>query len=289
MTITNRLLTFALLGGIIACNPGKNKDQSQDTETVAVFNYDFAKPTEKYVMPKVLKEISGLSFYKEGQLLCVQDEAGDAFVYDLAQQKVTETHHFDQPGDYEGIEKVEDEVYVLRSDGKLLSFKFGSKETREIETSLPGKNDVEGLTYDTVTKRLWLAVKEASKKAVKNDDKVIYSFDLKKRRVFTELELKVKQFESIGLKGKSWKDFKPSGVAFHPKTGEVYLLSAAGHKLLILSRSGVPLKSIELNPLIFLQPEGISFMPDGTLYIASEGDGGSGYILKFTPMKDAGM
>ena len=112
---------------------------------------------------------------------------------------------------------------------------------------------------------------------------------MKKRRVFTELELKEKQFESIGLKGKSWKDFKPSGVAFHPKTGEVYLLSAAGHKLLILSRSGVPLKSIELNPLIFLQPEGISFMPDGTLYIASEGDGGSGYILKFTPMKDAGM
>jgi uncharacterized protein YjiK len=286
MTITNKLLTVTLLSGVLACNPSEKKDNSQDTETVATFNYDFTKPTQKYELPKVLKEISGLSFYKEGQLLCVQDEAGDAFVYDLNQQKITETHHFDQPGDYEGIEKVEDEVYVLRSDGKLLNFKFGSKETREIETSFPGKNDLEGLTYDPVTKRLWLAVKEASKKAVKNDDKVIYSFDLKSRRIFTELELKEKQFENIGLKGKGWKDFKPSGVAFHPQTGEAYLISAAGHRLLILSRSGVPLKSIELNPSLLRQPEGISFTPDGTLYIASEGEHGSGYILKFIPVRE---
>jgi uncharacterized protein YjiK len=65
----------------------------------------------------------------------------------------------------------------------------------------------------------------------------------------------------------------------------VYLISAAGRRLLILSRSGMPLKSIELSPLIFRQPEGISFTPDGTLYIASEGDSGSGYILKFVPLK----
>lgn len=286
MTITNRLLIIALLSGVLACNPSEKKDNTKDTETVAIFNYDFAKPAQKYELPKVLKEISGLSFYKEGQLLCVQDEVGEVFVYDLNQQKITETHHFDQPGDYEGIEKVEDEVYVLRSDGKLLSFQFGGKETREIETSFPGKNDLEGLTYDPVTKRLWLAVKEASKKAVKNDDKVIYSFDLKSRRIFTELELKEKQFENIDLKGKSWKDFKPSGVAFHPQTGEVYLISAVEHRLLILSRSGVPLKSIELNSLLLRQPEGISFTPDGTLYIASEGEYGSGYILKFIPLRD---
>jgi uncharacterized protein YjiK len=273
---------------MLACNSGKDKDQSKDEDEIAVFNYDYTTPAQRYEMPKALKEISGLSFYKDGQLLCVQDEAGDAFVYDLNQQKVTETHHFDQSGDYEGIEKVEEEVYVLRSDGKLLSFKFGNNETREIETGLPGKNDVEGLTYDPVNKRLWLAVKEASKKAVKNDDKVIFSFDLKRRSVFTELELKEKAFEAIGVKGKDWKDFKPSGIAIHPKTGEVYLLSAAGHRLVILSRSGVPLKTIALSPSVFLQPEGISFTPDGTLYIASEGEKGNGYILKFLPINDNG-
>ncbi|MFN8345619.1 MAG: SdiA-regulated domain-containing protein [Spirosomataceae bacterium] len=283
MNYTLRLLTIALTASLLACNSGKKKDEAQDETEIAVFNYDYTAPAQRFEMPKVLKEISGLSFYKDGQLLCVQDEAGDAFVYDLNQQKVTETHHFDQPGDYEGIEKAEEEVYVLRSDGKLLSFKFGANETREIETGLPGKNDVEGLTYDPVNKRLWLAVKEASKKTVKNDDKVIFSFDLKRRRVFTELELKEKAFEAIGLKGKDWKDFKPSGIAFHPKTGEVYWLSAAGHRLLILSRSGVPLQNIALSPSVFVQPEGIAFTPDGTLYIASEGEKGKGYILKFSP------
>ncbi|MDF7820740.1 SdiA-regulated domain-containing protein [Runella sp. MFBS21] len=283
MTISKRVLATAMLASFWACNPTEKKEEASSEDTIATFSYDFTKSDEKYEMPKILKEISGISFYADGQLVCVQDEDGEVFVYDLNQKKVTAQHQFGPPDDYEGIEKVEDEIYVMRSDGKLLSFKFGDKETREIETSLPGKNDLEGLTYDKVNKRLWLAVKDPSKKAAKGDDKLIYSFDLKSRRIFTELELKEQQFENVGLKGKDWKDFKPSGVAFHPQTGEVYLISSAGHRLIIMSRSGVPLKNIELDKELLKQPEGIAFSPDGTLYIASEGDGGNGYILKFSP------
>jgi uncharacterized protein YjiK len=42
---------------------------------------------------------------------------------------------------------------------------------------------------------------------------------------------------------------------------------------------------IKLNPKIFRQPEGICFSPDGTMYIASEGDGMEGTLLKFKPGK----
>ncbi len=285
MVITNRfLILLLLLGAVAACNPSA-KDEKEDTEkTLTNYAYDLNKPAEKYVLPKVLKEVSGVAFYGENQLLCVQDEEGEVFVYDLAQQKIIEQHRFGVPGDYEGIEKIEDEIYVLRSDGQLSNFKLGNKETREIATGLPGKNDVEGLTYDKNTKRLWLAVKEASKKAAKDDDKLIYSFDLKSRRVFTERELKEKQFDNVGLKGKNWKEFKPSDIASHPVTGEVYLLSSEGHRLLVLSRGGVPLSNTALDPSVFRQPEGICFSPDGTLYISSEGDGKDGYILKFTPL-----
>ncbi len=284
MTISRIIIVFFFLWVAAACNPASQKNQELAETSPKSYVYDFAKPTQKYSLPKALTEISGLSFYKEEQLLCVQDEKGEVFVYDLKKQEIAENHRFDQPGDYEDIALVSDEVYVLRSDGKLLNFKMGNNETRDIDTNLPGKNDVEGLAYDPVTKRLWLAVKEASKKAVKNDDKVIFSFDLKSRRVFTERELKEKQFEAIGLKGKLWNDFKPSGIAFHPQTGEVYLLSSVGHRLVILHRQGGPLRNIELSPTVYRQPEGICFAPDGTLYIASEGDGGSGYLfLKFSP------
>ena len=38
-------------------------------------------------MPQNLKEISGLSFYKDNQLACVNDEKGTVFIYDLASQE----------------------------------------------------------------------------------------------------------------------------------------------------------------------------------------------------------
>lgn len=273
-----------LLTGIVSCNPS-DKDEKKDEETsMTTFVYDLNQPAETYILPKELKEISGVAYYGVNQLLCVQDEEGEVFVYDLAQQKITESHRFGPPGDYEGVEKIDDELYALRSDGTLFNFKIGNKETREIETGLPGKNDVEGLTYDGTTKRLLLAVKEASKKAAKDDDKVIFSFDLKSRRVFTERELKSKQFDQIGLKGKDWKAFMPSDIASHPKTGEMYLLSSAGHRLIVFTPGGVPIKNIVLDPTLFRQPEGICFTPEGILYISSEGGKKEGYILKFNPM-----
>ncbi|TAF94620.1 MAG: hypothetical protein EAZ32_15385 [Cytophagia bacterium] len=280
----------AAIGGVVAvlalwmwsCDPSK-KEKTTQTEAPAAYAYDYTKPTAKYEMPAVLKEISGISFYQENQLLCVQDEAGEAFVYDLAQQKIEKKHLFGPPDDYEDIVQVKDEIYALRSDGKLFNFKWGDKQTREIETDLPGKNDVEGLTYNPENNRLYLAVKEASKKATDKGDKLIYSFDLKRRAVYEELKLIESRFENAGLKGKDWKDFKPSGVAIQPQTGQVYLLSSAGHRLLVLSKNGSPLQNIELNPSTFRQPEGICFAPNGTLYIASEGDGKKGYILQFSP------
>lgn len=278
------LVLAAFIGTFVGCTPKKEKSDDTATE-VETFTYDFAKPTQRYDLPKVLREISGLSFYKDNQLLCVQDEQGEVFVYDLQQQAIVTKHHFDQPGDYEGVEMAEGEAYVLRSDGKLLNFTLGSQETREIETNLPKKLDLEGLTYDPVTKRLWLAVKENLKKDKKDDNKAIYSFDLKRRSVYQQQEIKVKRLEEFGLKGKEARDFKPSGIAFHPKTGEVYVLSSAGHRLIVMTREGGLLQNIPLDPALYRQPEGICFLPDGTLYISSEGDGKDGYLLKFSPKK----
>ena len=98
------VLAFAaLLSVFVGCTSQKEKNGDTTTE-VETFSYDFSNPTQRYDFPKVLREISGLSFYRDNQLLCVQDEKGEVFVYDLAQQSVVEKHHFDQPGDYEGVE-----------------------------------------------------------------------------------------------------------------------------------------------------------------------------------------
>jgi uncharacterized protein YjiK len=266
----------------ISCEPAKKDQQTANEDTgPKTYSYNYQQPTARYDLPKALEEISGIAYHKPNQLLCVQDEAGKAFVFDMAKNEITGEHLFGPPDDYEDIVQVNDEIYVLRSDGKLFNFKWDDSETREIETDLPGKNDVEGLGYNPENNRLYLAVKEASKKLAPSDEKLIYSFDLKRRAVYQELKFTEKAFAKAGVEGKSWKDFKPSGVAIHPFTSQIYLLSSAGNRLLVLSRDGSPLQNIALDPAAFRQPEGICFDPNGTLYISSEGDGKKGYILAF--------
>ena len=77
------------------------------------------------------------------------------------------------------------------------------------------------------------------------------------------------------------KNFKPSGIAVHPKTGQTFIIASDGKKLLVLSEKGQKEALISLNPKTYRQPEGICFSPDGDLFISSEGKDGDGYILRF--------
>jgi DNA-binding beta-propeller fold protein YncE len=75
--------------------------------------------------------------------------------------------------------------------------------------------------------------------------------------------------------------FQPSGIAVHPVTGNIYIIAAVGNLVLIYSRSGDILAMIKIESKYHKQPEGICFEPDGTLYIANEGDDDKGTILQF--------
>ena len=110
-----------------ACEPKKKNQEQQNDASVQTINlpYNFESPSEKYDLPDKLKEISGLSYYKENQLICVNDEQGKIFIYDINQQKIIDKIPFGKDGDYEGVEVVGDEVFVLKSDGKLKGFKIG--------------------------------------------------------------------------------------------------------------------------------------------------------------------
>ena len=267
------LLALAVLI-LTQCTPKKTNDdqaKSEQKTTAQPFAYNLDQPTERFDLPSELEEISGLSYYKPNQLLCVQDEIAVAYVYDTQKNKIAEEFSFGGYGDFEGIEAVEDEIYVLRSDGDLFSFSPPNKDIRHAKTDLPGKNDVEGLGYNPRTKRLLLAVKESSKKGEQVTDKIIYSFDLVNRAIFKELV----------IDGTDLGNFLPSGLAVHPITGQYYIISSAGDALLVIDPKGNVLDQKPLSKKTLRQPEGICFAPDGTMYVSSEGKGKSGYILRY--------
>jgi uncharacterized protein YjiK len=262
---------------LYACEPKKKQQEKNDATAFQNISlpYNFEEPTEKYVLPDKLKEISGLSYYKNNQLVCVNDEEGKIFIYDITEKKIVDKIPFGKDGDYEGVEIVGDEVFVLKSNGKLKGFKIGEAFEREIDCSEPEVIEYEGLGYDPKSKYLLLVAKERVKDV--DDKKMIYAYDFDRKVLFKHIAIPQEQVTD-DVNG---KNFKPSGIAVHPKTGQTFIIASSGKKLLVLSEKGQKEALISLNPAIFRQPEGICFSPDGELFISSEGKDGDGYILRF--------
>ncbi|GAB3324835.1 hypothetical protein GCM10027299_22320 [Larkinella ripae] len=270
-----RFLVLASVWLFAACD-AKKTQQSQaekESETLAI-PYDLKTPARRFTLPPELEEISGLSYYKANQLLCVQDEVAVAYVYDLTKKQIADSSVFGNYGDFEGIEWVKNEIYTLKSNGDLYHFEPFSKQIARIPTDLPKKTEVEGLAYDTESDRLLIAVKEGPKK----DEKAVYMYDLKTKVVFKGMTIKDKALKDANLDPEK---FKPSGLAVHPKTGDFYFLTSVGKRVVVVNRKGRIVASKPLDSKLFRQPEGICFAPDGTLFIASEGDGKAGSILEF--------
>ena len=252
-----------------------------------IFPYQLNEPGQSWKLPPELAEISGLSYIDGQRLACVQDEKGIIYIFSLKAGVVESKIEFGDDGDYEGIEIIDKDAWVLKSNGTLFRItdfleKKGSV-VKKFSTALSGKNDTEGLAYDPVNNSLLIACKEHPflNEEPGKDFKAIYSFNLETSLMDTKPFLMINPDTFKSYTGKV--SFKPSGIAIHPVSGDIFMIGSVGKLLLVLSRTGEMLAMIKLSPMIFPQPEGICFSPDGKLFIASEGAGRGGTILEFDP------
>lgn len=254
----------------------------------AGFAYDLQQPVEKYVLPKGLREVSGLTWLGSSQVGLVQDERADWYKYDLKQREVLEQLDFGKNGDFEGIELVGKHMWAVRSDGRLYRFRADGDDpdAKDFKTQLDEDNDVEGLGYWPAKKLLLLACKgDGEHKDSGNvDGKAIYTFDpkeeeLSEKPLFVISDPAMATF--LGEDADRAVTFNPSAIAWHPKEKSFYVLSSAGKKLVVVDKNFKISHLIYLNDQDFKQPEGICFAPDGTMYISSEGRDGNGYVVQF--------
>ena len=292
------VLITAILTSLLtsACDPPKRvtADRLFLVNPEGRHKYNLRNFTQKFFLPYALEEVSGLSFVEDGLLACVQDEDGKLFLYDYKEKKIKMSLKFWKSGDYEGVEIVEDTAYVVNSKGDILVFNYKGEEgklgTKEINTPLGKKNDVEGLGYDAKKANLLLVCKgdsEISKKEVPGQ--AVYKFDLEdndfsKKPFFTVTKKKIKNFLEEH-KDNAYEEkrinFRPSGIALHPIDDTFYIIASTGKLLLEINRDGEILSSYPISPSILGQPEGICFAPNGDMFISSEGEGDKGYILRF--------
>ena len=196
--------------------------------------YELSGPSRSWKLPVDLHEISGLGYTDDNRLACVEDESGRIYIFNPGSSKVELILDFGEAGDYEGIEIIGNEAWILKSNGIL--FKMAEYLENEVpvvtkyKTALSGKNDAEGLAYDPFSNNLLIACKE---KPFIDDEggsgvKSVYRFSLETKQVDIKPYLLISMDTIKNYNGDA--GFKPSGIAIHPMTGDVFIIGSTSQE-----------------------------------------------------------
>ena len=239
--------------------------------------YDAAQK-KQHVLDKELLEISGMFYLPDGRIATINDEDGKIFFFNTTTGDLT-IQRFGKKRDYEDIVKAGPYFYILESNGNIHRVPENVEEVEEeFEFSREKKIEFETLYYDASANRLILISK--NQREVKDailafafeltglnfSDTPVYRIDLKK------IQAHLKNISA---------ECKPSAAAIHPVLNKLFVVASIGKALVQCSLDGNVEKVYNLNPVQFPQPEGITFAPNGDMFISNEGVNGKGTILEF--------
>lgn len=262
---------------ICNCKAKVSGPAKKDEKVASPAGYTFQSPDASWQLPSTLNEISGIALLNDSIMVCQEDENGVLYLYNLTSRKVDKTIDFGKQNDYEDLVVVGQDAYVLQSNGSIVQVAnyLQMPAVTKFSTILTGKNDTEGLGYDPVTKSLLITCKgnqEVGGTAA--DSKLIYAFSLQQKTLLPNPFLMFDEPE-----------FAPSALAVHPAKGNLFVLSSKKKKLLELSRDGAMLNRYDLKGSVFAQPEGLTMLANGDIYISNEAKDGNANILLFRNKK----
>lgn len=267
----NKLVALYLISGILIFVFVFNNYLTSDSD----IDYTEKLTVKKsYKLPSKLEEISGISHINDSTLACIQDEKGTIYIYDLMNERVSKEILFGPRRDYEAIRVIDSTAYVIESGGRIFKINNFNSEKFKVEifdTEFDRRNDMESLEFNEQNNEFLTIPKEINLSA-EDEDFIIYrigqDFKVKDQRF-----ARIKSDDSTRTSEKSLfgeNRFKPSELAIHPHSTDIYILDSKMPRLLILNPEGKFKDLYVLNPEQFQQPEGLSFDSKGNMYISNE-------------------
>jgi len=236
-------------------------------------------------LPRVLEEISGLATTPDGRLFTHNDERAVVYQIDPDSGEVIKAFSVGAlgiPGDFEGIAVAGDQFFLLTSAGQVLEFQEGAGGRtvayRTHSLGLGSRCETEGLAFDEATGALLVPCKTPREKDLRGH-LVVFSVPVNTMRpdLMPRVFLPLDDLDERGL----GDEFHPSAIEVHPQTRSLILVSAREEALVELSPYGEILATKELKRKDHPQPEGLAFLPDGSLVLADEGQGKRGTLTRY--------
>lgn len=236
--------------------------------------YDFTAP-EKFFISDDLTEISGIALNgdRTDSMYAVQDEKGKLFRFKPGMKKPHKVN-FAKSGDYEDVSIADNKVWVLKSNGHLISFPLnrdsaGFVEPEVYENILP-KGEYEAMDIDDGKIYVLCKTCKVNKKQPAVTGYVLRADTAGKLIITSSFQLAESQIPEQFKK----KNFSlhPSAMAKHPLTGNWYIMASANKLLLVADTNWQIKETYRLSPSVFRQPEGLVFASSGDMYVSNEGD-----------------
>jgi hypothetical protein len=257
-------------------------------------------PDWQVALPAEMREVSGIAVASGGRLFAHGDEEGTLFEVEPRTGKVLKSFAL-RPGagqvdlgknsrdgvvagDFEDLTIVGDRFFMVTSNGVLVEFSEGEDGGQVAytahRTALEEICEVEGLGHHPASESLVLLCKEMRQKAQRGRMEV-YALSLRDMRLDPKPRLVVPFVALARVTGA--REFNGSALAFVP--GGTSLAMIAGQQRLFaeISIDGTPVAGGALDRATLPQPEGMAFLPDGTLLISSEGGKGAATLVGYLP------
>ncbi|GAB3222632.1 hypothetical protein J0A67_11330 [Algoriphagus aestuariicola] len=239
----------------------------------------------RVLLSEDLEEISGIAWH-ENELLAIEDESSIIYRTDPETGKILKKKKFEKNRDIEDILVRNDTAWVLRSNGNLyrvVDFREKDSHTVIFDFPIAESRDLEAIVADIDEPFIWVFCKVCEWDEDPSRSS-FFKFDLGTMKFDSLPAGKIEKSQLKGLLANSALDklkIQPSAAAVHPLTQEYYLISSTGKWLMTLDKALKPKTIHLLHPSLFKQPEGITFSPDGTLYISNEARDGRANLLIF--------
>lgn len=254
-------------------------------------NYNLQnKNIQSIVLPSQLNEISGLAISGDNKVFCHDDEKGVIYQLNINNGTIVKRFqlgNFGIDGDFEGLAIANNIFYIITSDGILYKFREGKNlakvKVKEVKLGFGSKFEIEGLCYDKFTNSLLLASKGYPGKQYKGK-RTIFAYSLNESKLIKTPKIQISLEELRNRFG--IKQFHPSAIEINPITGTYFVLSAKGNRAIIeIAKSGEILNGEKLNKKLHRQPEGLTFLTDGTMIISDEAAGKRATLTKYNFLK----
>src|SRR5689334_749226 len=230
----------------------------------------------EWIMPAILREISGLTLTSRGTVLTHDDNMGRISEIDPKTGILLKSFALagNQKGDFEAITIAGQDIYLLESSGKLFKFQ-DAPDGKQVpftvyDTKLGKECEFESLAYEASGSHLLMVCKRLLSKEERHELRIYYvPLPLGDRSAITMMTVPID--EVVG--SNKWKNFRPSDIAIDPNTNNYVIIASREKGYIVMTPEGDVLRSEPL-PGDHRQAEGVAITKDSLMIVSDEANGG---------------